>query len=306
MKIRSRYISIILLIILSACSSDDEVNEVVEEEFSELRIMTYNILYTTFNEQTLKVLQETNADIIGLQEISTARIAELAQKLKYHFYAIPKTSANMSGQDTGILSRFPITRFLTNGIVVKVNPDLEVALFTVHLSPYPYEPYDFRDGIITTAQEAITSAANTRLHEIAPVFEEIESLHKEGIPIFLTGDFNEPSHLDWTTATADQELHFGKVVDWPVSNGAAENNLHDVYRLKFPKPADFPGNTWTTIRSDDEVYDRIDIIYQTAETVFTLKDIRLVGGKDDGAGMSVEGYASDHYAVIATYKLNAN
>jgi exonuclease III len=292
------------LFCFSGCTKSDDVIEVPEEEFDEIKVMTFNILYTTDNETTLDVLKETDADIIGLQEISTARLIELGQKLKYHYYSFPKTSANMSDDDTGILSRFPITRFLTNGVVVRVNPNLEVAILTVHLSPYPYEPYDFRDGVITTSDEAIASALSTRLPEIEPVLEEISKIKNENIPLFLTGDFNEPSLLDWTSVTADNNLHFSKEVKWPVSKSIIDIGLIDAYRSKFSNPADYPGTTWTTIESADEVYDRIDIIYQTEETVFTLKDIRLVGGNDNNAGIKVGNYSSDHYAVMATYKLN--
>lgn len=294
---------IFFIFIFFACSDSNKIEPPPEEEFNEIKVMTYNILYSTSNENTLKVLQETDADIIGLQEISTARIIELAQKLKYHYYSFPKTTANMSDDDTGILTRFPITQFHNDGVTVKVNPGLEVAIFTVHLSPYPYEPYDFRDGIITTAQQAVASASATRLGEIQPVVAKINELKNDNIPLFLTGDFNEPSLLDWTTTTAGNNMHFGKVVEWPVSKLIVESGLTDVYRSEFASPANFPGNTWTTIESANEIYDRIDIIYQTEETRFTLKDIRLVGGQGDAAGVTVEGYASDHYAVIATYTL---
>jgi endonuclease/exonuclease/phosphatase family metal-dependent hydrolase len=293
-------------LLLCACSSDNNPDENVEQEFEEIRVMTYNILYSTSNDQTLKTIRETNADLIGLQEASQARIIELAQNLHYKYYCIPGSSGNSGNNDTGILSRFPITRFLKDGIVVQVNPQLEVAVFTVHLSPYPYEPYDFRDGVISTPQQAITSASATRLPEINPILEQIGKIQSENIPVFLTGDFNEPSHLDWTETTASFHMHFSKVVEWPVSKATTETGLKDAYRMKFENAANFPGNTWTTFESADEVYDRIDIIYHTEETTFTLSDIRLVGGTNNSAGIKIEGYTSDHYAVIATYKLEGN
>jgi exodeoxyribonuclease-3 len=291
------------LLCFCGCNDDDKIPPTPVEEFDEIRVMTYNVLYSTSNEQTLKVLRETDADIIGLQEISAARLMDLAQKLGYRYHRFSRTSANLSDDDTGILSRFPITVGLTNGVLIQVNHLLEVAVFTVHLSPYPYEPYDFRDGKIATAAQAIASASSLRLPEIQPVIAEIDRTLKAGHPVFLTGDFNEPSFLDWTATTAANNLHFGKQVEWPVSKQIVEAGLTDVYRFQFPDPADFPGNTWTTIESPDEVYDRIDIIYQNETEEFTLTDIRTVGGGDDAAGIPVEDYPSDHYAVIATYKL---
>ncbi|MFZ6011482.1 MAG: endonuclease/exonuclease/phosphatase family protein [Bacteroidota bacterium] len=295
-----------LLIIASvSCNSnEDPVRQNDQAEYHEIKVMTFNILYTTDNESTLKVLQEADADIIGVQETSPGRLRDLAQKLRYHYLSFKKTTANMSDQDTGILSRFPITRFLTNGVVVKVNPSLQVAVFSVHLSPYPYEPYDFRDGFISTAAQAVASATAVRIPEIDPVLLEIADLQQEGIPVFLTGDFNEPSHLDWTAGTASKNLHFGKIVEWPVSKKVLQLGMIDAYRNKLPDPANFPGNTWTTWEAADEVYDRIDIIYHTPSPAYTLTDIRLVGGTSDlAAGIKVENYGSDHYGVIATYNL---
>ncbi|MBN8578963.1 MAG: endonuclease/exonuclease/phosphatase family protein [Cytophagales bacterium] len=294
---------LLLLAVASGCDRSSVVPK-VEEEFNELKVMTFNVLYSVDNSITLKVLRETFPDVIGFQEISVEKLNDLATKLKYHQHHFPKTRANMSNQDTGILSRFPIVRLLTDGVVVQVNKNLQVAVFTVHLSPYPYEPYDFRDGIITTPEQAIGSASQTRLPEIGPVITQIESMKAENIPVFVTGDFNEPSHLDWNATTAASNLHFGKTVSWPVSNAVADAGLIDAYRLKFSNAANFPGNTWTPIRTPDEVYDRIDIIYHSPDNAYSLNDIRLVGGPLDGSGISVEGYASDHFAVVATYSLN--
>ena len=47
-----------------------------------------------------------------------------------------------------------------------------------------------------------------------------------GSPVFLTGDFNEPSHLDWTQAAANAGLHFGKKVDWPTSHAVVNAGLN--------------------------------------------------------------------------------
>jgi exonuclease III len=287
---------------LTGCEKSSVAPKLVEE-YEQLKVMTFNVLYSVDNNITLKVLRETAPDLIGFQEISTDKLNELATKLNHYYHHFPKTTANLSNQDTGILSRFPIVRLLTDGVVVQVNKQLQVAVFTVHLSPYPYEPYDFRDGVISTSEQAIASAAQTRLPEIEPVINQIEAMQAENTPVFLTGDFNEPSHLDWNETTATANLHFGKIVSWPASNAIVNTGLVDAYRFEFPNAANFPGNTWTPVRTPNEVYDRIDIIYHSNNEAYNLDDIRLVGGALAGSGISVEGYASDHFAVLATYKL---
>ena len=297
------FLTICLAGLLFGCTSNSVTIKPTESEFNEIKVMTYNVLFSTSNEATVQVLRETGADIIGMQEISASRLGNLAQQLNYQQHSFSSAAGNGGANDTGILSRFPISRVLSNGVVVKVNPGLEVGVFTVHLPPYPYQPYDFRDGIITTATQAVASASATRLSKIQSVLDEIKELQNENIPIFLTGDFNEPSHLDWTVETASLNLHFGKIVEWPMSKIIYTAGFVDSYRTKFNNPSNYYGITWTTLESTNEVYDRIDMIYQTETPAFTLQDIRLVGGLGDSASITVVGYPSDHYAVEATYKL---
>jgi len=288
--------------LLIGCN-DDKIENIEVEEFDEIKIMTFNVLYSTSNEATLQALLEADADIIGLQEISTSRLMELAQQLHYNFHSFSKSAGNLSDQDTGILSRFPFTRYSKNGAVVKVNSNLEVGIFSVHLAPYPYQPYDFRDGIIHTPAEAVQAASETRISAIESVLDEVKEIKAEGIPVFLTGDFNEPSHFDWTAETAANNLHFGKVVEWPVSKAIVQAGFIDAFRVKFTSPANFPGITWTTIEAEHEVYDRIDMVYHTSSDAYEFRNVNLVGGLNDVATIRVEDYQSDHYAVVAEYDL---
>ena len=296
-----RLICLLWLMTTLACRTDRDARD-ENAVASEIRIMSYNILYSSSQEGTLKVIRESKADVIGLQEISHERLSDLARDLDFSFHAFPKTTANGSDQDTGILSRFPIVRTLTNGVVARINDSLEVAVFTVHLSPYPYGPYDFRDGKLSSSEEAVASAAAKRLPEIEPVLKEMKAVITDGIPVVLTGDFNEPSHLDWTTATSLHGLHFGKVVEWPVSKAIADAGLHDAYRERYNDPVAFPGYTWTTLDGEDEVYDRIDFIYHVPHSDFRLQDVLLVGGPINDADIVIGEFPSDHFGVMGVYQ----
>lgn len=48
---------------------------------------------------------------------------------------------------------------------------------------------------------------------------------KEGVPVFLTGDFNSPSHLDWTKPTVGVLQNHRYVVEWPVTKFIQEKGL---------------------------------------------------------------------------------
>ena len=87
------------------------------------------------------------------------------------------------------------------------------------------------------------------------------------MPVFLTGDFNSPSHLDWTPAVAAVRDDVPYPFDWPVSRALADAGFRDSYREVHPDPVAVPGFTWTPggLESDpNEVHDRIDWVLARA------------------------------------------
>lgn len=299
----------VLLFILATlwgCTGKEPVKADKEkaQNIEEFSIMSFNVLYSTTVQSTLETIRATNADIVGLQEASEARIKKVADSLSYYYHSFDKTTANLSKDDTGILSRFQIKGLLDNGVIVELPQKQQVAVFSVHLSPYPYEPYDFRDGKLTLAKQAVASAKNTRIPEIQPVLQSIDSLIKTGTPVFLTGDFNEPSHLDWSQKAAENGRNFNQVVEWPCSKAVVDLKMKDAYRGYFPDEVDKPGITWTTNEPENEVYDRIDFIYHHLQDAFELVESLRVGRPDNDCQQHVSGYESDHYAVLSRYKIN--
>lgn len=57
--------------------------------------------------------------------------------------------------------------------------------------------------------------ASTRVEAVAAFLEEVS--RERADLILLAGDFNEPSHLDWTDATCGMWDHNGCVVPWDCS-----------------------------------------------------------------------------------------
>lgn len=295
---------ILLLAILWSCGNNPKNQEPEETEAVSFSVMSFNVLYSTSVKSTIKTIAETDADITGLQEASDERIKETADSLGFYYYAFKKASGNLSDNDTGILSRFPIGKKFENGVMVELPNGQKIAVFSVHLSAYPYEPYDIRDGKIETAEDAVTQAGNTRLPEINPVLERVDSLMNAGIPVFLTGDFNEPSHLDWTEKAAENNMHFSMAVEWPISKAVVETGMKDAYREAYPDEVDKNGITWTTNLSENEVHDRIDFIYHALQGKWQLDSIERVGRPDNECSVTIPQYESDHYAVIAHYTIS--
>jgi len=274
-----------------------------------LRVMTFNTLFNpTNNEKTLEVIEKAKADIIGLQEIGKAKLRYLARKLRYFYYQFPHTESNMSRFDTGILSKYPIAETLPNGVLIELPVGKTVAVFNVHLDPYPYEPYEIRDGHLTSAEEVERAAKENRLAQLEAVLQEMQPILAKGIPVFLTGDFNEPSHLDWTARAAAAYQNFGMQVDFPASTLLATHEFVDAYRSFFEDELQFPGDTWTTRKGADEVHDRIDYVYFKTSCAKNIKlqNVEVIGESLAQANIVVSDFPSDHRAVLATFDFPKN
>ena len=60
------------------------------------------------------------------------------------------------------------------------------------------------------------------------------------MPVFLTGDMNSPSYLDWTAVAAVRPQVAYPLV-WPVSKALADAGFRDSYRDAYPDPVARPG-----------------------------------------------------------------
>jgi endonuclease/exonuclease/phosphatase family metal-dependent hydrolase len=285
-----------------------------------LRVMTFNLWHGGDQgnqplEQSAAVIRAANADVVGLQE--TAGLApkgqprpdnslKLAKLLNYHHLD--------QGNNTAILSRHPIvaTTPLKKGATVQLPTAQRIHVFNVHLMHAPYQPYQllnipYQDGpFIKTEQEAIVQAKKARGAQVADLLREIESVTAEGLPVFITGDFNEPSHLDWTQAAADA----GKCpikVEWPTTKALADAGFTDALRNVRPDPLNDQANTWTPITDSTDPkdrHDRIDFVLSRGPGVKVVQ-ANLVGENPRFAQIVVHPYPSDHRSVVATFELSS-
>ncbi len=267
-----------------------------------LTVMSYNVLYATPDEGTIRAIEKADPDLVGLQEVSEPRLRYIARELGYYFHHHGEHEAN-TDNDTGLLSRYPISRVTRYGATIYLTVNDPVHIANVHLTPYPYEPYDLRDEKITP-EEAVQQARFSRFPEIQPVLDSLQDPLDSGAPVLLTGDFNEPSHLDWTAEAAASGLHMGMEVEWPISKEILRHGFRDAYRTVHPDEVERPGATWTTLDEDpDEVHDRIDFVYVAGDAVEVV-DAYTIGLRDEPpTDVAASGYPSDHRSVVVTIAL---
>ena len=124
-----------------------------------------------------------------------------------------------------------------------------------------------------------------------------------GYPTFLTGDFNEPSNLDYTEETVGSRPGVDEVIPWPVSEAVLNAGFVDTFREVHPDPVENPGLTHDNpdFRAGG-AGDRIDYVYAGGplETV----DSELVGEQGDpNVEIGFDRWTSDHRAVVSRFEL---
>ncbi|MUG88779.1 hypothetical protein GNP92_20745 [Paenibacillus timonensis] len=247
------------------------------------------------------LIQTADADVIGIQESNNTIVTQVAASLGY--YVSMKASPNVS-----LLSKYPILDVdkEQDYYLIEVDSGRAVAISNVHLSSNPYGPYSIADG--KTVDSVLADENLKHMAEMRNPFSKLPALAGQGMPVFLTGDFNVPSHLDWTEAT--KERYFGKVVEWPVSKKLAELGMVDSYRSMHPDPAATPGITWAVEGTEwrtPEVYDRIDYVYAGGPA--TTLESKLIGEKTVNGGpisyadIQLDTYLSDHRAVVSKFNV---
>lgn len=277
-----------------------------------LKVLSFNVWHADEgNAASVNKLREiiltSGADIIGVQEMQNSTGAAIASALGFHY-------RQQSGGDIQVLSRYPIVASAAGdlGVQIELSPGQNIWLFNAHLASAPYQPYDLRDGDLPLDEASVIAAANSaRGGATTNYLNGMAAAFNSGSPVFFVGDFNEPSHLDWTAeAAAATSRPFDLKVEYPTSKQIVDAGMTDSFRAIYPDEVAKPGYTWTpgypypTLASN-EVHDRIDVIYHRGRGV-TATAAATIGPVDGNPNtdISIAGYNADHRAVLATYSLS--
>jgi endonuclease/exonuclease/phosphatase family metal-dependent hydrolase len=290
----ARVVALLLVALLAAAAPASA------QEPAEVRVMTFNIWLggdvVDFG-SVIAAIRGAHADIVGLQEAegNTRRIADA---LGWPYWS----------DGLHVVSRYPlIDPPVARGeyVLAQIAPGRVFALANVHLTSDPYGPYLVRDG--RSLARVLANERATRLPEIRHTLRALRPALRRGIPTFVTGDFNTPSHLDWTAAAdaVRDDIHYP--VAWPVTEAVQRAGFQDTYRAVHPDPVAVPGITWTfgypfPRIARDEVVDRIDLVQASAGV--QVLDSGIVGppGTRD-VTVPIDPYPSDHRAVVSTVRL---
>uniref|UniRef100_A0A914X0I3 Endonuclease/exonuclease/phosphatase domain-containing protein n=1 Tax=Plectus sambesii TaxID=2011161 RepID=A0A914X0I3_9BILA len=315
--------------------------KVLQNTPANIRILTFNIWNSGQNVQDglLKIAKHiklVDPDIVALQEVED----------KSHFDSIVTSLGapwkgfyhDSSYPDTGIITKHEIVdgsqaqAYAAVGAKVKVTlktndafskPNTVIVNFwSLHLDWRSYGPYAACNKLVTDASQIMAGEMNLgvdaagRVQNVRDILSN--SAFKQAIlnsnrePLIVGGDFNAPSHLDWTEATKND--HCGWEFPWPSTKLIIEESgLQDSFRELYPNPETDPGVTWSTVQTFTdqgwgwtvpEPQDRIDmILYRSKRLIprrsYTYKGTEPVHRKPNHFQND---YPSDHYAVVTDFE----
>lgn len=210
-------------------------------------------------------ISRLNPDFVTLSEVRNYNGSRFCDRITEALASRGKTYYSFYSYDSGLLSRYPITDSATvfphhgdHGTIYRMNTEIKgrpVAVYTGHLDYQNDTYYEVRayDGNTWRRMDApltdvdsilVRNALSLRDEAIDSMLADAANEIERGALIFFGGDFNEPSHLDWTDATACLADHHGVVIEWPATKRLYDAGFRDSYREVHPDPVTHPGYTY--------------------------------------------------------------
>lgn len=317
-----------ILMTLLCAAGVDASNVHAADATTELTVMSFNIWGGGANAQkpvdeTVAAIRAVNPDIVGIQETKTepdpctaenciatgpSAAKAIAEKLGYFYY--DQSQQNVALWANAILSRYPIGKATPHDLGVPIDiKGRTVYAFNIHLTDFPYQPYQVLNieygtaPFLKTAQEAVAAAKAARGPALDLLMEDLKAASGADAT-FLFGDFNEPSFRDWTDATVKAGLQ-PMALPYPTTERIEkEGGFTDLFRAIWPDPVAKPGLTWTPTSeptAKDDHHDRIDFTFGKAKNLTVLK-AGIVGEKTPEADIVVTPWPSDHRSTMATVR----
>jgi len=304
-----------------------------------LRLMTFNLWNSGDNVENglnkiAKHILDVNPDIAALEEVNDLdTLMDLLAILGPDWSG--KTN-NQSYSDTGIITRHvllptnesmePLWDHGATRAHIKLTGQNQqsqvVSFYSCHLNAATYGPYVACSTLaneslyITAAEAGMNTGYEGRIgnaHGIAntAVFQaDLAASYEQ--PMFLLGDMNTPSHLDWPDNAGSKAQHCGWTYQWPVTKIWQMNGLTDAFRFVHPDNVAVPGVTWSTVTPYmdgwpgmiPEPQDRIDMVFYKTNQ-WTPVAAETYAGKDPITPKPYyqqNDWPSDHFSVVVDFQ----
>ncbi len=295
-------IVVLVLCLLWGCKQEKEI------KFLQLNIWQEGVMVKNGYEALADELARADADFVMLSEVRNYKGTRFCDRIVASLKERGKTYYSFYSYDSGLLSKYPIVDSAVifpengdHGSIYKLTADWggkRVCVYTAHLDYRNCAYYRVRgyDGSTWEKMEPDTvvaslladNVASQRDDAIRQFIADAEKETAQGHLVFIGGDFNEPSHLDWTEATKDSADHRGVVIPWTVSTMLTQAGYKDTYREMYPDLVKNPGYTYPADSKETEVSrltwtpdaderERIDFIYYYPQKGLKLLQANVFG-----------------------------
>ncbi len=274
-----------------------------------------------------RVIELSRADIVGVQELYSG-----GDRL------LKELGTGWSRGGT-ILSKFEITPIEMGDHFsigrVHLPGGRSVIVANVHWWPRAYGPSEVQKRIRAGTIPSDLDEFERQILEVSEsrsgsrgydrTLNAVKPCLAAGEIVIITGDFNEPSHLDWTARavctdldrwvknSSDRPLNFE--IQWRGSKLLEEAGFRDAYRTVFADETAKPGNTWTPpyrggtpgrCAWEDQILVRIDMVYFAGKGI-RVTQAAVIGENEKVAEIVHRGpWPSDHRAVLASFEISSD
>lgn len=251
----------------------------LDDDTGRLRVLVWNIErganpYTDGAEKALALIREVRPDVCLLQE-SYDIDGERPELGAWMASELGWNSWQGESPHLCVLTRLSIEeRYFHaawHGVGARLVDDSQRAfdVYSTWIDWKAYLPYALRDDPEITDQAllACETDGSDRVKQATAIIEHLRTTGrtKGEVPLLVGGDWNCPSHLDWTVDTA-RAFRFKRALALPVSRLMADAGFVDTFREVHPDPLRTPAFTWTPLeRGTTEAptpLDRIDRLYR--------------------------------------------
>ncbi|MFT5115050.1 MAG: endonuclease/exonuclease/phosphatase family metal-dependent hydrolase [Parasphingorhabdus sp.] len=291
-----------------------EASEPTASTAQNIKVMVFNIEYGGEHidfSQVIAAIQAADPDILMLEEadFNTKKVSdELGGSHPYYDIGMQ------------IVSKYPLYEPHNSKSAytfAEVAPGKVVAIANAHLDSIQYGPFLMNGANRLSGDEIMEIEKQVRLNGLTIHRQVLPELAAAGVPVFVGGDFNTPSHLDYKPeAVAVMQLARGEknvfALEWPVSKALQDLGFRDSYRDIYPDAVAKPGLTWWAGKPFDPtpsaynpttpIQDRIDFLY-TAGPSITLASA-VVGEEGSAAEITIpDPWPSDHRGLVSTFSV---
>lgn len=289
-----------------------------------LRVLVWNVWHGTNDvdqgpEKALQLIKDSKADICLLQESYDIS----GPRGKFGPWAAEQLGWNaLQGKSPHlcVMSPYKVKKTFFHAGWHGIGAELQdskgrtLHAFSTWIDYRSYVSRYFQDNPKATDAEllACETEHSSRAAQATKIISYLErqSLTDLKTPLLVGGDWNCPSHLDWTKETSEAFLH-RRDLSLPVSVAMQKAGFKDCYRIVYPDPVKERGDTWSPLFREKEgkklPLDRIDrLYYKSNQSQPLLKPVRAwvfpEELEDNAVPIRERSFPSDHAALLIEFE----